>query len=64
MSKVITLGDGRTVTVDAERHAAFDTHRASFSQILGANPVGDSQEALAFMIGQLTYTEGQVFERQ
>lgn len=58
----ITLGDGRTVQVDAERYAAFDRLRQQAALIIGTEG-RDAQEAMAFIVSQLTYTEGTVFDR-
>lgn len=56
----IKLGD-REVVVDQARHKAFQDSAADMQRI--AN-LGDSPEALAFVISQLAYTENQLFERQ
>lgn len=62
--------DGIEVEVDEARYAALEVLRtdpAMARKILGDGGlfVGrDAQEALAFMVSQLAYTEGQVFERQ
>lgn len=60
-NRTITIGDGRTVVVDARRFDAFDSLRAHpmFREVIGS----DSQEALNFIVSQLAYTESQVFER-
>lgn len=63
----ITLGDGRSVEVDAERFAAMGVLASdgNMARLLTGDAVGrDAQEALAFMVSQLAYTEAQVFERQ
>lgn len=64
----ITLGDGRTVEVDDSRFQAFDslrTHPEASRLLIGDGLTGrDAQEALAFMVSQLAYTESSVFERQ
>jgi hypothetical protein len=65
--KQITLGDGRVVAVDESRFRAFDAMRPELARHVTADGdfVGrDSQEALSFLVSQLAYTEGQVFERQ
>jgi hypothetical protein len=59
----ITLGDGRTVEVDDIRYHAFDSLRAAQPVILGQTG-RDADEAMAFIVSQLAYTESQVFERQ
>jgi len=62
--------DGVDVEVDAVRHAALEvlqTDPAMARKIIGDGSafVGrDAQEALAFMVSQLAFTEGTVFERQ
>src|ERR1700683_4194365 len=67
MKKKIVIGDGRTVDVDEARFNAFDALRndprllAEFAN--GGFPGRDSQEALAFIVSQLAYTESSVFER-
>ena len=67
-TKKIQLGDGRMVEVDEARFNAFDSLRsnADVSRLLiGDGAFGrDANEALAFMVSQLSYTEAQVFERQ
>lgn len=67
-TKKIQLGDGRMVEVDESRFNAFDSLRsnADVSRLLiGDGAFGrDANEALAFMVSQLSYTEAQVFERQ
>lgn len=68
--KKIQLGDGRMVAVDDARFNAFDALRANpavASLIVGDGSMiraRDAQEALAFIVSQLAYTESQVFERQ
>ena len=65
--KKIQLGDGRTIVVDEARFAQFDAIRPGLNNIIGdASPIGarDAQEAMAFLVSQLAYTENQVFERQ
>lgn len=66
--KKIQLGDGRVVEVDESRFNAFDGLRSNpeVSRLLiGDGAFGrDAQEALAFMVSQLSYTEATVFERQ
>lgn len=66
--KKIQLGDGREVEIDESRFQAFDalrTNPSDAARLLGADSFGrDAQEALAFMVSQLAYTEAQVFERQ
>lgn len=64
--KTVTLQDGNTVEVDADRHATLDTLRTNDAVarlIVGDMHGRDAQEALAFMVSQLAYTEAQVFER-
>lgn len=56
----VKLGDGRTVDVPADRHRAFDALR---THPVLMQLVGDSQEALAFLVSQLAYTEAQTFEK-
>ena len=69
-TKKIQLGDGRVVAVDEARFNAFDSLRSSAALaqlIIGDGQMintRDSQEALAFIVSQLAYTESQVFERQ
>lgn len=59
----VMLGDGRTVEVDAERYESILAGlRADSHQIIGREG-RDAQEALAFIVSQLTYTEGTVFNR-
>jgi hypothetical protein len=69
MKRTITIGDGRTAQVDERRFLAFDSlsrdprflaELCSGGQIQGR----DSQEAMAFIISQLAYTESTVFEVQ
>jgi hypothetical protein len=64
---MITIGDGRSVEVDSQRFAAFDSlrHNPLFAACLHEGEYGgrDSQEALSFIIPQLAYTESTVFER-
>lgn len=65
--KKIQLGDGRIVTVDEARFAQFDAIRPGLNNIIGdSSPIGarDAQEAMAFLVSQLAYTENTVFERQ
>lgn len=65
-TKKIQLGDGRVVAVDEARYNVFDHLRPGLTNLLGdASPLGarDSQEAMAFLVSQLAYTESQVFER-
>lgn len=67
-TKKIQLGDGRVVEVDESRFNAFDGLRSNpeVSRLLiGDGAFGrDAQEALSFMVSQLSYTEAQLFERQ
>ena len=67
-TKKIQLGDGRTVEVDESRFNAFDSLRSNSEVsrlLIGDGAFGrDANEALAFMVSQLSYTEAQVFERQ
>lgn len=56
----IAIGDGRTVEVDDGRYNTFQGFMRTQD---GISIVGDSQEALAFIVSQLAYTEAQVFER-
>jgi hypothetical protein len=60
-NRTIVIGDGRQVVVDGRRFEAFDSLRANpmFAQVIGS----DSNEALAFIVSQLAYTEGSVYER-
>lgn len=66
----IQLGDGRTVAVDEARFNAFDSLRLNpvlASLIADGSTIRqgrDAQEALAFIVSQLAYTESQVFEKQ
>lgn len=63
----ITLGDGRTVTVDADRFASFQhlvKNVLGVDQAFMAGLAGlDAGEAMSFLVSQLAYTEAQVFER-
>lgn len=63
----LVIHDGRTVEVDEARFLAMDSlrHNQQFlAQLAGGEFVGrDAQEALAFVVSQLAYTESQVFER-
>ncbi|MDR3088117.1 MAG: DUF2184 domain-containing protein [Azoarcus sp.] len=65
----IRIADGRIVIVDDARYLAFDSLRHSpilVAELTGGMSVNarDAQEALAFIVSQLAYTEAQVFERQ
>jgi hypothetical protein len=62
MLKTITLGDGRSVQVDEARYNSLDTLRAHAGLITGVEG-RDAQEAMAFIVSQLAYTEATVFER-
>ena len=62
MLKNITLGDGRTVQVDEQRYNSFDSLRSHSGLITGVEG-RDAQEAMAFIVSQLAYTEASVFER-
>lgn len=70
-TKVLTVNDGgiqRSVEVDVNRFNAFDSLRrdprfASFAAD-GLVTGRDAQEAMAFLVSQLAFTENQVFERQ
>lgn len=62
MLKKIVLGDGRTVEVDAARFEAFESLRSVATMIVGREG-RDAQEAMAFIVSQLTYTEAAVFDR-
>lgn len=70
-TKILTVNDGgiqRSVEVDANRFAAFDSLRhdprfASFATD-GLVTGRDAQEAMAFLVSQLAFTENKVFERQ
>ncbi len=71
MTKIITINDGgvnRQVEVDENRYGAFDSLRADprFSSFVGDNLVTgrDAQEAMAFLVSQLAFTESKTFERQ
>jgi hypothetical protein len=64
----VNIGDGRVVMVDTVRYRQIADSIQNESRLLrglsGDGFVGqDSGEALAFMIGQLTYTEAQTFEK-
>lgn len=66
-ARKIQLGDGRTVVVDENRYNAFDSLRPQLGRILTSDGLvtgRDAQEAMAFLVSQLAYTENQVFERQ
>lgn len=64
----IRIGD-RMVEIDEERFRAFDSlsHNHGLASGLAAGVQGirsgDAQEAIAFMVSQLAYTEAQVYER-
>jgi hypothetical protein len=62
MLKNIVLGDGRTVQVDESRFNAFDRLRALSGLIIGSEG-RDAQEAMAFVVSQLAYTEATTFDR-
>lgn len=64
----IKLGDGRVVTVDDARFTSFDGLKPGLSMVLATGDgaqrsAHDAQEALAFLVSQLAYTEGQTFEK-
>lgn len=59
----VTLGDGRTVQVDEARFNSLNQIRHSAPLIMGTEG-RDAQEAMAFIVSQLAYTEATVFERQ
>lgn len=62
----VALGDGRVVEVDLERFTALDSIRSNpsmASAIMNGISGRDAQEALAFIVGQLTYTESETFSR-
>jgi hypothetical protein len=64
--QVMDSGALRTVEVDEARYAAFDSVRPALSSILTADASfsgRDAQEAMSFLVSQLTYTENQTFER-
>jgi|GEM_PF-1695932 hypothetical protein len=68
MIKHVMIGDGRMVEVDEMRYNAFDSlsSNPAFMAALAQDPMfraRDAQEALAFTISQLAYTESQVFEK-
>lgn len=59
--------DGQTYAVDDHRFNVMDSFARSQAvkdQILAGVGARDSQEALAFVISQLAYTESQLFEKQ
>lgn len=65
--KKIILGDGRTVAVDEARFNAFDGLRPELARRLTTDGLvtgRDAQEAMAFLVSQLAYTENNVFQRQ
>ena len=65
-NKIVRVADGRMVEVDEVRYSQFERLRPMLAQIWAgdAELVGrDAQEALAFLISQLAYTESGVFER-
>lgn len=71
MTKIITVNDGgiaRQVEVDEARFEAFDSLRRypQLGNIIGDGIVQgrDAQEAMAFLVSQLAFTENQVFERK
>ncbi len=58
--------DGKTYMVDADRYAQFDSLRVQLqSAMVGDQRLQgrDAGEALAYLISQLAYTEGQMFEK-
>jgi hypothetical protein len=62
--KTIVIGD-RSVQVDEQRYEQFnvlagDSRAMAITGLTGR----DAQEAMAFLVSQLAYTEAQVFERQ
>jgi hypothetical protein len=69
MSKVIQVrvADGELVSVDANRHAAFNACSDQFRRGLDASgenfKARDAQEALAFLVSQLAYTEQETFQK-
>lgn len=67
----IRLGDGRVVEVEAGRYNQLDAafRHGNIGMELatreGVNlSAGDAQEAMAFVVSQLTYTESATYERQ
>jgi hypothetical protein len=62
MFRTITLGDGRTVQVDAARYESFNRLTSLASMIIGAEGK-DAQEAMGFIVSQLTYTEATAFNK-
>lgn len=65
--KKITLGDGRVVAVDEARYNQFSALSPQLGSIIAGDSsrtARDAQEALAFLVSQLAYTENQIFERQ
>jgi hypothetical protein len=61
--KKIMIGD-RSVAVDAARYEAFDSSLRNRAELILGVGGRDAQEAMAFVVSQLAYTEAQVFERQ
>lgn len=63
----ITMGDGRVVTVDSVRLAAFQALAGNpyFQQLMVGDGINarDAGEASAFIVSQLAYTENQSFEK-
>jgi len=71
MTKIITINDGgvnRQVEVDENRYSSFDSLRADprFASFVGDQLITgrDAQEAMAFLVSQLAFTESKTFERQ
>jgi hypothetical protein len=67
MIRNVVANDGRQLTVDLadDRIVAFDSLAVNptFRALLGAT-ANDAQEALSFMVSQLTYTEAGIYARQ
>lgn len=59
----VTLGDGQTVQVDADRFDSILSGMRNDATAIFGRDGGDAQEALAFTVSQLTYTEASTFNR-
>lgn len=57
-TRVISIGDGRSATVDEARFGQLEASIPFLRNCLAL----DSQEALSFIVSQLAYTESRVFE--
>lgn len=64
MPKIIKCADGRTVEVDESRFQGFNVLSNDAARIVGDLQGRDAGEAMAFLVGQLTYTEAKVYEKK